>query len=154
MIVMATIVLIMNACTEAPGLKSALGDYRYTISGSVRVYVLATDSSYQARLTPENGTMTITRGEEKDEAKISIWSNNGDTYDLTAVINHDTIYIEQSYRDIYVDEVKELFSIGINGTGMILSNGDISLSLYYNGRAHNAEYVLTGSGIKMLARKE
>ena len=91
---------------------------------------------------------------EKEMAKINFWSNNGDAYTLNAIISHDTVFIDQSYRDIYVDEAKSLFSIAVNGEGRLLSNGDINILLYYNGRAHNAEYVLTGSQIQLLAKKQ
>ena len=144
----------LNACSNEPGLKTALGDYNYTIAGSARIYDVKQDFAFQARLTPENGTMTIVRGEEKEMAKINFWSNNGDAYTLNAIISHDTVFIDQSYRDIYVDEAKSLFSIAVNGEGRLLSNGDINILLYYNGRAHNAEYVLTGSQIQLLAKKQ
>lgn len=152
--------LALSACNNEPGMKSALGDYSYRLSGAVRVYDGATDNACHVTLEPENGEMTIIRGNEPDQGVIQVFADNGDTYEMPVVFMHDTVHIEPMYRDIAVKGVfdsanPELFHVCIAGEGYLLNNGAITIHLGYTGRSRNTdhEYTLTAGDIHMNAKK-
>jgi len=150
----------LSSCSHEPGMKSALGEYTYRMSGTARIYDGRTDEACHVTLTPETGTMSVIRGNESDRGIIQVFADNGDTYELPVVFMHDTIYAEPMYRDISVKQVfdnknDELFHICVAGEGFVLQNGALSVHLGYSGRSRNTEHewTLTASDIHMNAKK-
>lgn len=98
--------------------------------------------------------MTIVRTDEEDQVKITMSADNGDLYAMTGVLTHDTIFFEPVSRDIYVDEVQEMFRCQMNGEGQLLSDGSVSARIYITGRAHEEENInLTATEIQLYATK-
>ena len=105
-------------------------------------------------MNTETGTMTIVRMDEVDRVKITMSADNGDLYAMEGVLTHDTIFFEPVSRDIYVDEVQEMFRCQMNGEGQLLNDGSISARIYITGRAHEEENVnLTATDVQLFATK-
>lgn len=128
--------------------------YDYKLAGSARVYYQSTSETKQVKMNTETGTMTVVKTDEADQVKITMSADNGDLYAMTGVLTHDTIFFEPVSRDIYVDEVQEMFRCQMNGEGKVLSDGSISARIYVTGRAHEEENInLTATDIQLYATK-
>ena len=136
----------MSACSNEPGLKTAVGDYTYRIAGTAHIYFQESGDDTAVPLTPESGTMTIVRGKEADRTTATLYADDGNTYELPLYFTHDTVWIDEPvFRDIMVKVggQDELFHIRITGEGQILNNGDLNLHLGYSGRSRNTSHSWT-----------
>lgn len=153
-LVLGVVLMGLTSCSNEPSIKTVTGMYNYKIAGSARVYYQEDGSSKQVRLNTETGTMTIVRIEEADKVKITMSADNGDLYAMEGVLTHDTIFFEPVSRDIYVDEVQEMFRSQMNGEGQLLNDGSISARIYITGRAHEqANINLTATEVQLFATK-
>ena len=153
-LVLGVVLMGLTSCSNEPSIKTAAGMYNYKIAGSARVYYQEDGSSKQVRLNTETGTMTIVRIEEADQVKITMSADNGDLYATEGVLTHDTIFFEPVSRDIYVDEVQEMFRSQMNGEGQLLNDGSISARIYITGRAHEEENInITATDVQLFATK-
>ena len=144
----------MTSCNNEPSIKTVTGMYNYKMAGSARVYYQATGETKQIRMNTETGTMTVVKTQEADQVKITMSADNGDLYAMVGVMTHDTIFFEPVSRDIYVDEVEEMFRSQMNGEGQVLNDGSISARIYITGRAHEEENInLTATDIQLYATK-
>lgn len=144
----------MTSCNNEPSIKTVTGMYNYKVAGSARVYYQATGETKQIRMNTETGTMTVVKTQEADQVKITMSADNGDLYAMVGVMTHDTIFFEPVSRDIYVDEVEEMFRSQMNGEGQVLNDGSISARIYITGRAHEEENInLTATDIQLYATK-
>ena len=144
----------LASCSNEPGIKTVSGLYDYKLAGSARVYYQATGNTKQVQMNTETGTMTVVRTDEADRVKITMSADNGDLYAMEGVLTHDTIFFEPVSRDIYVDEVQEMFRCQMNGEGQLLNDGSISARIYVTGRAHEEENInLTATNIQLYAKK-
>ena len=152
--VLGVVLMGLTSCSNEPSIKTVSGMYNYKMAGSARVYYASTGETQQVRMNTETGTMTIVRTDEVDRVKITMSADNGDLYAMTGVLTHDTIFFEPVSRDIYVDEVQEMFRCQMNGEGQLLSDGSISARIYITGRAHEEENInLTATEIQLYATK-
>lgn len=151
------VVLMMGltSCSNEPSIKTVTGMYNYKMAGSARVYYQTTGETKQVRMSTETGTMTVVREKEAaDQVRITMSADNGDLYAMTGVIMHDTIYFEPVSRDIYVDEVEEMFRCQMNGEGQLLNDGSISARVFITGRAHEEENInLSTTDVQLYATK-
>ena len=146
--------LLLTACTQNKEVTCLLGNYTYKVSGVVTI-----DEVGDVHLMPETGTMTLTNTAEEGEIIMSFNHNGGDVYDILALVDSDGIYIEDMNRYIDVEVAQdtlllgnivkrqETFDVSVSGYGQRLSNGDISLTLSYEGQALNSDYTLEGDNI-------
>ncbi|MBR4264220.1 MAG: hypothetical protein IKQ48_06560 [Paludibacteraceae bacterium] len=135
--------LALSACSNEPGLKTAVGDYDYRIAGTARIYFADSNEERFVTLTPESGTMTVTRSKESDKCNATLYADNGNTYEMVLFFTHDTVWIDNPiFRDIIVkiDDKDELFNIRISGEGQVLNNGDLNMRLGYSGRSRNTDH--------------
>lgn len=152
--VLGVVLMGLTSCSNEPSIKTVSGMYNYKMAGSARVYYASTGETQQVRTNTETGTMTIVRTDEEDQVKITMSANNGDLYAMTGVLTHDTIFFEPVSRDIYVDEVQEMFRCQMNGEGQLLNDGSVSARIYITGRAHEEENInLTATEIQLYATK-
>lgn len=152
--VLGVVLMELTSCSNEPSIKTVSGMYNYKMAGSARVYFASTGETQQVRMNTETGTMTIVRTDEEDQVKITMSADNGDLYAMTGVLTHDTIFFEPVSRDIYVDEVQEMFRCQMNGEGQLLSDGSVSARIYITGRAHEEENInLTATEIQLYATK-
>jgi len=152
--VLGVVLMGLTSCSNEPSIKTVSGMYNYKMAGSARVYYASTGETQQVRMNTETGTMTIVRTDEVDRVKITMSADNGDLYAMTGVLTHDTIFFEPVSRDIYVDEVQEMFRCQMNGEGQLLSDGSVSARIYITGRAHEEENInLTATDIQLYATK-
>lgn len=152
--VLGVVLMGLASCSNEPSIKTVSGMYNYKMAGSARVYYASTGETQQVRMSTETGTMTIVRTDEEDRVKITMSADNGDLYAMTGVLTHDTIFFEPVSRDIYVDEVQEMFRCQMNGEGQLLSDGSVSARIYITGRAHEEENInLTATEIQLYATK-
>jgi hypothetical protein len=140
-LVLGVVLMGLTSCSNEPSIKTVSGMYNYKVAGSARVYYQATGAAEQVRLNTEIGTMTIVRTDEADQVKITMSADNGDLYAMTGVLMHDTIIFEPVSRDIYVDELQEMFRCQMNGEGQLLNDGSISARIFITGRAHEEENI-------------
>jgi hypothetical protein len=153
-LVLGVVLMGLASCSNAPGIKTVSGLYNYKSAGSARVYYQATGNAKQVRLNTETGSMTVVRTDEADKVKITMSADNGDLYAMTGVLAHDTIFFEPVSRDIYVDELQEMFRCQMNGEGQLLNDGSISARVYITGRAHEEENInLTATDVQLFATK-
>lgn len=153
-IVLGVVWMALTSCSNEPGIKTVTGMYSYKMAGSARVYYQSTGVAKQVRLTTETGTMTIVRTDVEDEVKVTMSADNGDLYAMVGVMTHDTIFFQPVSRDIYVDELQEMFRCQMNGEGQVLSDGSISARIYITGRAHEEENIhLTTTDAMLYATK-
>ena len=135
--------LALSACSNEPGLKTAVGDYDYRIAGTARIYFADSNEERFVTITPESGTMTVTRSKESDKCNATLYADNGITYEMVLFFTHDTVWIDNPiFRDIIVkiDDKDELFNIRISGEGQVLNNGDLNMRLGYSGRSRNTDH--------------
>lgn len=152
--VLGVVLMGLTSCSNEPSIKTVSGMYNYKMAGSARVYFASTGETQQVRMNTETGTMTIVRTDEEDQVKITMSADNGDLYAMTGVLTHDTIFFEPVSRDIYVDEVQEMFRCQMNGEGQLLNDGSVSARIYITGRAHEEENInLTATEIQLYATK-
>ena len=153
-LVLGVVLMGMTSCNNEPSIKTVTGMYNYKMAGSARVYYQATGETKQIRMNTETGTMTVVKTQEADQVKITMSADNGDLYAMVGVMTHDTIFFEPVSRDIYVDEVEEMFRSQMNGEGQVLNDGSISARIYITGRAHEEENInLTATDIQLYATK-
>ena len=154
-LVLGVVLMGLTSCSNEPSIKTVTGMYNYKMAGSARVYYQTTGETKQVRMSTETGTMTVVREKEAaDQVRITMSADNGDLYAMTGVIMHDTIYFEPVSRDIYVDEVEEMFRCQMNGEGQLLNDGSISARVYITGRAHKEENInLTATDAQLYATK-
>ena len=153
-LVLGVVLMGMTSCSNEPSIKTVSGMYNYKLAGSARVYFQATGDAQQVKMNTETGTMTIVRTDEADQVKITMSADNGDLYSMIGVLMHDTIFFEPVSRDIYVDELEEMFRCQMNGEGQLLSDGSISARIFITGRAHEEENInLTATEIQLYATK-
>lgn len=152
--VLGVVLMGMTSCSDEPGIKTVEGMYSYKLAGSARVYYQSTGDTRQVRMDTETGTMTIVRTNEANEVKITMSADNGDLYAMVGILTHDTIFFEPVSRDIYVEEVQEMFRSQMNGEGQVLNDGSISARIYITGRAHEEENInLTATDVQLFATK-
>ena len=161
MMILSAAVLALTGCTNEPGMKTAIGDYTYRTSGTARIYFQENDSATHVTLESETGTLRIARGTNPNSAIMTVYADNGETYELPLLFAHDTIWVEGEkdvYRDIEVkmDGGKELFHIRIGGEGQVLDNGDLTIGLGYSGRSRNTDHpwALTAGDVHMNCKKQ
>ena len=153
-LVLGVVLVGLTSCSNEPSIKTVSGMYNYKMAGSARVYYQTTGETKQVRMNTETGTMTVVREKEADQVKITMSADNGDLYAMKGVVMHDTIYFEPVSRDIYVDEVEEMFRCQMNGEGQLLNDGSISARVYITGRAHKEENInLTATDAQLYATK-
>ena len=153
-LVLGVVLIGMTSCNNEPSIKTVTGMYNYKMAGSARVYYQATGETKQIRMNTETGTMTVVKTQEADQVKITMSADNGDLYAMVGVMTHDTIFFEPVSRDIYMDEVEEMFRSQMNGEGQVLNDGSISARIYITGRAHEEENInLTATDIQLYATK-
>ena len=153
-LVLGVVLMGLTSCSNEPGIKTVSGLYDYKLAGSARVYFQATGDAQQVKMNTETGTMTVVRTDEADQVKITMSADNGDLYSITGVLTHDTIFFEPVSRDIYVDELEEMFRCQMNGEGQLLSDGSISARVYITGRAHEEENIhLSTTDMQLYATK-
>jgi len=153
-LVLGVVLVGLTSCSNEPSIKTVSGMYDYKLAGSARVYYQSTSETKQVKMNTETGTMTVVKTDEADKVKVTMSADNGDLYAMTGVMTHDTIFFEAVSRDIYVDEVQEMFRCQMNGEGQLLSDGSISARIYVTGRAHEEENIhLTATDIQLYATK-
>lgn len=159
-ILMGVAMIALTACNNEPGIKTALGEYSYRLSGTARIYFQENDSATHVTLEPETGTLKVIRGDVPNTGIMTVYADNGNTYELPLLFAHDTIWVEGEkdvYRDIevMVGSQKEIFHIHIGGEGLVLNNGDLTIGLGYTGRSRNTDHpwTLTSSDVRMNAKK-
>ena len=104
--------------------------------------------------------MTITNTDKEDEVIMSFNHNGGDAYDIRVMVTKDSLYLRPTRRYIDVEVAQdtlllgnvtrrlETFDVLVQGSGHMLSNGDVSFSLSYDGQALNdAKRTLDGKNI-------
>lgn len=150
--VLGVVLMGLTSCSNEPGIKTVTGVYSYKMAGSARVYY--SYPAKQVRLTTEMGTMIIVRTDVEDEVKVTMSADNGDLYAMVGVMTHDTIFFQPVSRDIYVDEVHEMFRCQMSGEGQVLSDGYISARICITGRSNEEENVhLTATDVMLYAIK-
>ena len=154
-LVLGVVLMELTGCSNGPSIKTVTGMYNYKIAGSARVYYQEDGSAKQVRLNTENGIMTVVRTkDEAEKVNITMSADNGDLYVMEGVLMHDTIFFEPVSRDIYVDELEEMFRCQMNGEGQLLSDGAISAHIYITGRAHEEQNInLTATNAQLYATK-
>ncbi len=156
-ILLGVVMIALTACNNEPGVKTALGEYTYRLSGSTRIYDADTDHAVQVTLTPESGTMTVLKGDEANKGIAQVFADDGNTYEMPLIFAHDTIWVEPLYRDIVVkiDGKDELFHVVIAGEGSVLDKA-LSIHLGYNGRCRDTSksLILTAGDVHMNAKKQ
>ena len=136
----------LGSCSNEPGLKTAIGDYSYRLSGSTLIYFGDRDRDTTVMLIPESGSMTVVRGKEPNKCNATLYADDGNTYEMVLYFTHDTVWIDEPiYRDLVVkvNDQDELFNIRMSGEGQILNNGDLNLRLGYSGRSRNTSHPWT-----------
>ena len=154
-ILMSVLALMLTACNQKDEVSSLIGNYTYKVSGVVTV-----DSVGDIHLTPETGTMSITTTGKDHEVIMSFNHSGGDAYDIRANVTTDSLYIIQAHRYIEVEVAqdtlilgvvthrRETYDVVVSGSGHMLSNGDVSFSMNYAGKAINDETsLLSGKNI-------
>ena len=143
-ILCGVLALALTACHQNEEVNNLLGNYTYKVSGVVTV-----DTTGDVHLTPETGTMTITNTDKEDEVIMSFNHNGGDAYDIRVMVTKDSLYLRPTRRYIDVEVAQdtlllgnvtrrlETFDVLVQGSGHMLSNGDVSFSLSYDGQALN-----------------
>ena len=91
---MMAVGLALSACSNEPGLKTAVGDYDYRIAGTARIYFADSNEESFVTLTPESGTMTVTRSKESDKCNVTLYADDGNTYEMVLFFTHDTVWID------------------------------------------------------------
>ena len=159
-ILMGVAMVALAGCNNEPGIKTALGEYSYRLSGTARIYFQENDSATHVTLEPETGTLKVIRGNESNTGIMTVYADNGNTYELPLLFAHDTIWVEgpkDVYRDIEVTVggQKELFYIRIGGQGLVLNDGNLTIGLGYSGRSRNTDHpwTLTSMDVRMNAKK-
>jgi len=156
-LMMSVAMFALTACNNEPGVKTALGEYTYRLSGSARIYDAETDNAVQVTLTPESGTMTILKGDEANKGIAQVFADDGNTYEMPLIFSHDTVWVDPLYRDIVVniDGKDELFYIVIAGEGQVLDKA-LSIHLSYNGRCRDTSKSLnlTAGDVHMNCKKQ
>lgn len=134
-----------SACNQNDEVYRLVGNYTYKVSGVAYV-----DTVGDVHLTPETGTMSISTAQDH-EVIMSFNHNGGDAYDIRANVTADSIYILPMHRYIDVEVAQdtlllgnvlkhlETYDVEVTGAGHMLSNGDVSFSLNYTGKALNDE---------------
>lgn len=161
MMVLGVVLMATSACSNEPGMKTALGEYNYRLSGTARIYDQDTDDATTVSLEPETGTLKVVKGNEPNTGIMTVFADNGSTYELPLLFVHDTVWVEGAqdvYRDIEVpvDGGKEIFHVRIGGQGMVLNSGDLTIHLGYSGRSRNTDHAwtLTAGDVHMNAKKQ
>ena len=153
-LVLGVVLMVLTGCNNEPSIKTVSGMYNYKIAGSARVYYQATGDAKQVQMNTETGTMTVVRTDEADKVKVTMSADNGDLYAMEGALTHDTIFFEPVSRDIFVDDVQEMFRCQMNGEGKMLNDGSISARIYITGRAHEEENInLTATSVQLYAQK-
>ena len=160
-LVLGVVLMATTACNSEPSIKSALGEYNYRLSGTARIYDQDTDEAVQVTLEAETGTLKVVRGNEPNTGIMTVYADQGSTYELPLLFAHDTVWVEgpqDTYRDIEVtvNGQKELFHIRIGGQGFVLNNGDLTIHLGYTGRCRDTSksLILTAGDVHMNAKKQ
>jgi hypothetical protein len=136
----------LGSCRNEPGMKTAICEYTYRIAGTAQIYFADRDRDTAVMLTPESGTMTVVRSKEPDKCNVTLYADDGNTYEMVLFFTHDTAWIDEPvYRDIAVkvNDQDELFNIRMSGEGQVLNNGDLNLRLGYSGRSRNTDHPWT-----------
>ena len=87
--------------------------------------------------------MTVTRSKESDKCNVTLYADDGNTYEMVLFFTHDTVWIDNPiFRDIIIkiNDKDELFNIRISGEGQVLNNGDLNMRLGYSGRSRNTDH--------------
>ena len=162
-IMLVVVAVLLCACQDTVEVRNAAGGYTYKTSGQVTVS--KSDTVMDVHLTPETGTMVLASNRNGGEATLSFNHSGGDTYDMVGTIDKDSIRLEPFDRLIDVEVAqdtllfgnvtkrRETFEVKVTGDGKILSNGDVCLTLSYEGDALNEHYHLTGENIHVHAKK-
>lgn len=160
-ILLSVLAWMLTACQQNEEVNNLLGNYTYKVSGVVSV-----DTIGDVHLAPETGTMTFTSTDKDDEVLMSFNHNGGDVYDIRAMVTKDSLYIRSTQRYIDVEVAqdtlllgnvskrRETFQIAVAGSGHMLSNGDVSFNLSYNGQAINdPSCLLSGKNIHLHCKR-
>ena len=160
-ILCGVLALVLTACHQNEEVNNLLGNYTYKVSGVVTV-----DTIGDVHLTPETGTMTITNTDKEDEVIMSFNHNGGDAYDIRVMVTKDSLYLRPTRRYIDVEVAQdtlllgnvtrrlETFDVLVQGSGHMLSNGDVSFLLSYDGQALNdAKRTLDGKNIFLHSKR-
>ena len=155
--------VLLSACQDTAEVRSAAGGYTYKTSGVVTI--TKADTVMEVHLTPETGMMTLASNKNGKEATLSFNHNGGDSYDMVATIDKDSIYLMPGSRFIdvavaqdtllfgNVNKRRESFEIEVTGDGKVMSNGDVCLNLHYEGDALNDGYHLEGNEVHVHAKR-
>lgn len=151
--------LLLTSCKSKDEVYNLVGNYTFKTSGVVSLQNAGSVVG-DVHLTPETGTMTITSTDKDNEVKLSFNQNNGDVFDISALVTSDSLYIRSMHRNIDVSVAqdtllsgnvihhRETFDVEIKGAGNLLSNGDVCLMLTYSGVQRNdPSCVLSGTNI-------
>lgn len=157
----SVLALALTACNQNKEVNALVGNYTYKISGVVNV-----SEGGDIHLTPETGTMSLTNTDKEDEVIMSFNHNNGDAFDIRATVTKDSLCLHPMHRYIDVEVSRdttvlgliiknnETFDIEMTGSGKMLSNGNISFSLSYSGKALNdTGRALNGKNIMLQCKR-
>ena len=162
-IMLGMLAVVLSACQDTAEVRNAAGGYTYKTSGQVTVS--KSDTVMDIHLAPETGTMVLASNLNGGEATLSFNHSGGDSYDMVATIDKDSIRLEPFDRLIDVEVAQDTlltggvikrrrtFEIQVTGEGKIMSNGDVCLTLDYQGDALNDNYHLEGQNIHVHAKK-
>ncbi|MBR0296836.1 MAG: hypothetical protein IJQ95_05550 [Paludibacteraceae bacterium] len=161
LIIASVLALGLTSCSQNEEVNSLVGNYTYKVSGVVTIEHSDTLVG-DVHLTPETGTMTLTGTGKEKEVVMSFNQTSGDVYDVTAVVTGDSLYVRPTHRNIEVEVARdtlvlgtvikrqEIFDVEVQGSGYMLSNGDVCLMLTYDGEERNdPKYKLSGKNIHL-----
>ena len=160
-IMCSVLALALTACNQNEEVNALTGNYTYKASGVVRVSDVG-----DIHLAPETGTMSVTGTEKEDEVIMSFNHSSGDAYEMRATVTKDSLYVRPMHRYLDVEVSRdttmlgtviknnETFDIEVTGSGKMLSDGNISFSLTYSGKALNeAGCTLNGNNIMLQCKR-
>ena len=157
--------MLMSACQSNDPVSVLEGGYTYKVSGVVSI--IYPDTIIDVHLTPETGTMVLTRSNEENEVTMNFNQNSGDVFDISATVSNDSLFLNTAgrYLDVKVAtdtvllgaavlEHNEIFNVTVNGEGTRLNNDDLCLYLTYTGTARNdAGIRISGYNIHMHCKR-
>ena len=181
-LVLAGVILVMASCSDTVGIRCIKGGYRYKTTGQVTLkenYTGATSAdTIRLNLNNESGDLDIISLHDEDSLLITLDQQNGNVCSTRGILDGNTIHFAPYTRTLsiptettkydtfrigifpfqrdsivsYQIHKTEVFDITVSGYGQTFDN-TLLFYLNYKGRSQSSERTLSGTGIRMQAKK-
>ena len=181
-LLLAGVLLVMASCSDTTGIRNIKGGYCYKTTGQVTLkenYKGATSAdTMRLNLNNESGDLDIISLHNADSLLITLDQQNGNVCSTRGILDDNTIHFESYSRTLsiptettkydtfhigtfpfkydsivsYTVHETEVFDITVSGYAQTFDN-TLVFYLDYKGKSQSSERTLSGSGIRMLAKK-